>query len=63
MERFRRCNHTRKKLYIVGGILMIDPHYAFLRKCIDADRAKNIVVEYNSNITNIPAGMGYLERI
>ena len=46
---------TLERLYIVGGEpLMIDQHYEFLRKCINADRAKNIVVEYNSNITNIP---------
>lgn len=46
---------TLERLYIVGGEpLMIDQHYEFLRKCIDADRAKDIVVEYNSNITNIP---------
>ena len=35
-------------------VLSIWIHYAFLRKCIDADRVKDIVVEYNSNITNIP---------
>jgi len=44
-----------ERLYIVGGEpLLIDQHYEFLQKCIDAGRAKNIVVEYNSNITNIP---------
>ena len=44
-----------KKLYIVGGEpFMIDQHYVFLQKCIDRGFAKNIVVEYNSNITNIP---------
>jgi len=44
-----------KKLYIVGGEpLMIDQHYAFLQKCVDKGYAKNIIVEYNSNITNIP---------
>jgi hypothetical protein len=44
-----------KKLYIVGGEpLMIDQHYAFLQKCVDQGCAKDIVVEYNSNITNIP---------
>ena len=33
---------TLERLYIVGGEpLMIDQHYEFLRKCIDADRAKN----------------------
>jgi len=44
-----------KKLYIVGGEpLMIDQHYNFLQKCVDRGCAKDIVVEYNSNITNIP---------
>ena len=44
-----------KKLYIVGGEpLMIDKHYEFLQKCIDQDCAKNIVVEYNTNLTNVP---------
>jgi len=44
-----------RKLYIVGGEpLMIDRHYEFLQKCVDQDQAKKIIVEYNSNITNIP---------
>lgn len=44
-----------RKLYIVGGEpFMIDQHYNFLQKCVDGGYAKNIVVEYNSNITNIP---------
>ena len=44
-----------RKLYIVGGEpLMIDRHYEFLQKCVDKDCAKNIIVEYNTNMTNIP---------
>jgi len=44
-----------RKLYIVGGEpLMIDRHYEFLQKCVDQDHAKNIIVEYNTNLTNIP---------
>jgi len=44
-----------ERLYIVGGEpLMIDQHYEFLQKCIDANRADKIVIEYNTNITNIP---------
>jgi hypothetical protein len=44
-----------RKLYIVGGEpLMIDRHYEFLQKCVDRDCAKNIIVEYNTNMTNIP---------
>jgi hypothetical protein len=44
-----------KHLYLVGGEpLMINQHYAFLQKCIDAGHADHIVLEYNTNITNIP---------
>ena len=46
---------TIERLYIVGGEpLLIDQHYEFLQKCVDADRSSNIVIEYNTNITNIP---------
>ncbi len=46
---------TIERLYIVGGEpLLIDQHYEFLQKCIDAGRSKSIVIEYNTNITNIP---------
>lgn len=49
MSQFRR-------IYIVGGEpLVIDAHYDFLQKCVDAGYAKNLTIEYNSNITNIPA--------
>lgn len=44
-----------QKLYLVGGEpLMIDKHYDFLQNCIESGFSKNITVEYNSNITNIP---------
>lgn len=44
------------KLYIVGGEpLLIDRHYEFLQKCVDMGYAGNITVEYNSNLTNVPA--------
>jgi sulfatase maturation enzyme AslB (radical SAM superfamily) len=47
--------YSIERLYIVGGEpLMIDQHYEFLQKCIDLDRAKKIIIEYNSNLTNIP---------
>ena len=42
-------------VYMAGGEpLMIERHYEFLQKCIDQDVAKNIVIEYNTNLTNIP---------
>lgn len=44
-----------RKIYIVGGEpLLIDAHYDFLQKCVEKGYAKNLTVEYNSNITNIP---------
>ena len=42
---------------------MIDPYYTFLQKCVDKGYAKDIVVEYNSNLTNIPTGLEYLETL
>lgn len=43
------------KLYIVGGEpLMIDRHYEFLQKCVDMGQASKMLVEYNTNLTNIP---------
>ena len=42
-------------VYMAGGEpLMIERHYEFLQKCIDADVAKNIVLDYNTNLTNNP---------
>ena len=44
-----------RKLYIVGGEpLMIDRHYEFLQKCVDEGHAHKIIVEYNTNLTNVP---------
>ena len=44
-----------RHLYLVGGEpLMINEHYAFLQKCVDRGEAHHIVLEYNTNITNIP---------
>ena len=46
---------TVERLYIVGGEpLLIDQHYDFLQKCVDMNRAQKIILEYNTNITNIP---------
>lgn len=54
-EQMERFIPQIKKLYVVGGEpLMIDQHYNFLQKCVDRGYAKDIIVEYNSNITNIP---------
>lgn len=43
-------------VYMAGGEpLLIERHYEFLEKCITADFAKNIILDYNTNLTTIPA--------
>lgn len=42
-------------VYMAGGEpMMIERHYEFLQKCIDSDHAKNMIIEYNTNMTNLP---------
>lgn len=44
-----------EQVYMAGGEpMMIERHYEFLQKCIDLDVAKNIVIEYNTNMSNLP---------
>lgn len=44
-----------RRVYIAGGEpLLAKAHYDFLKKCIKRGVAKNLTLEYNSNITNIP---------
>ncbi len=44
-----------RHIHTVGGEpLLIDKHFDLLEKCIASDAAKNITIEYNSNITVIP---------
>jgi hypothetical protein len=41
-------------VYMAGGEpMMIERHYDFLEKCIQADVAKKIILEYNTNITSL----------
>lgn len=45
-----------RKIYLVGGEpLLIDAHYEFLQKCVDTGCASKLTLEYNTNLTNIPA--------
>ena len=41
-------------VYMAGGEpLLIERHYEFLERCIDNGAAKNMLVEYNTNMTSI----------
>ena len=42
-------------VYFAGGEpMLIERHYDFLQRCIDQDVAKNIVIEYNTNMSTLP---------
>ena len=42
-------------VYMAGGEpMMIERHYEFLQKCIDLGHAQSIILEYNTNMTNLP---------
>ena len=38
----------------MGEPLIINAHYDFLQKCVDEGYASKLVIEYNTNITNVP---------
>lgn len=47
--------HNINFVYMAGGEpLIIDRHFEFLEKCIEKDLAKNIILEYNTNLTSLP---------
>ena len=42
-------------VYMAGGEpMMIERHYEFLQKCIDMEHASKMILEYNTNMTNLP---------
>ena len=44
-----------KHVYMAGGEpMMIERHYEFLQRCIDSGYSKNIIIEYNTNMTSLP---------
>ena len=49
------------RLYLIGGEpMMIHRHFKFLEECVESGDAKNIVLQYDTNLTNIPQKvMGY----
>lgn len=44
-----------KHVYMAGGEpMMIERHYEFLQRCIDRGQAAKMILEYNTNMTNLP---------
>lgn len=43
------------RLYLIGGEpMMIQRHFKFLKECVESGDAKNIVLQYDTNLTNLP---------
>ena len=54
-ENLDRCIPNMKHVYMAGGEpLIIARQYDFLKRCVDLNAAKNIVLEYNTNLTMLP---------
>lgn len=42
-------------VYMAGGEpLLIERHYEFLERCVESGAARNMLVEYNTNMTTVP---------
>jgi len=54
-EQLEANAHNIEHVYFAGGEpMLIDRHYDFLQKCIDLGVAKNMIVEYNTNMSTLP---------
>lgn len=53
-DQFGKHTKDATKFYIVGGEpLIIEEHLASLEKLVDAGNSRNIILEYNTNLTNV----------
>ena len=53
-ENLKETAEGMKHVYLVGGEpLIIEEHYDFLKYCVEKDYAKEMTLEYNTNLTNI----------
>jgi len=42
-------------LYLIGGEpMMIQRHFKFLKECVESGDSKNMVLQYDTNLTNLP---------
>jgi hypothetical protein len=54
-EQLEANAHNIKHVYFAGGEpMLIERHYDFLERCIDNGSAKNMIVEYNTNMSTLP---------
>lgn len=54
-EQLEANAHNIQHVYFAGGEpMLIERHYDFLERCIEQDVAKNIIIEYNTNMSTLP---------
>jgi sulfatase maturation enzyme AslB (radical SAM superfamily) len=54
-EELNKNIHSISQVYMAGGEpLLIERHYKFLERCIELDVAKNIFLQYNTNLSVLP---------
>lgn len=54
-EQLEANAHNIKHVYFAGGEpMLIERHYDFLERCIENGSAKNMIVEYNTNMSTLP---------
>jgi hypothetical protein len=55
-EYLEKHAHNIQHVYFAGGEpMLIERHYDFLERCVKLDVAKNIIVEYNTNMSTLPS--------
>jgi sulfatase maturation enzyme AslB (radical SAM superfamily) len=53
--------HNIEHVYFAGGEpMLIERHYEFLERCVEAGAAKHIIVEYNTNMSTLPTRVTHL---
>jgi len=54
-EQLEANAHNIQHVYFAGGEpMLIERHYDFLERCIEQGVAKNIIIEYNTNMSTLP---------
>ena len=54
-QQLEKNAHNIEHVYFAGGEpMLIERHYDFLERCIEQDVAKNMIIEYNTNMSTLP---------
>ena len=54
-QQLERNMHNIEHVYFAGGEpMLIERHYDFLERCVNSGASKNMIVEYNTNMSTLP---------